>query len=69
MSAASACVLGSRGGGGREGVFPNKKGEPLNSLKSLDPKRQIRTVDRQEWALDRQNSLALLSDICQPLVR
>jgi hypothetical protein len=37
-------------------------------LKSLNPKRQIPTVNRQECAIDRQKVLALLSVVCQSAV-
>jgi hypothetical protein len=33
------------------GLFSNKKGQWLNSLKSLKPKRQIQAVNRQERAI------------------
>jgi hypothetical protein len=33
------------------GVFTSKKGEPINPLKSLNPKRQIQAVNRQERAI------------------
>lgn len=47
------------------GVFSSKKGQWLNHLKSLNPKRQIQTVNRQERAIYRQKRLALLSVVCQ----
>jgi hypothetical protein len=50
------------------GLFSNKKGEWLNPLKSLNPKRQIQTVNRQECAIYRQKVLALLSFVCQSAV-
>src|ERR1700730_7681516 len=46
-------------------VFSSKKGEHLNPLKSLNPKRQIQAVNRQERAICRQKVLALLSFVCQ----
>ena len=46
-------------------VFILKKGEPLNLLKSLEPKRQILTVNRQDRSGYRQKQLALLSVLCQ----
>jgi hypothetical protein len=33
------------------GLFSNKQGEHLNPLKSLNPKRQIQVVNRQERAI------------------
>jgi hypothetical protein len=47
------------------GLFSNKKGEWLNPLKFLNPKRQIQAVNRQELAIQRQKTLALLSFVCQ----
>jgi hypothetical protein len=43
------------------GFLVTKKGDGLNRLKSLIPKRQILTVDRQKWTVDRQKTLALLT--------
>src|SRR5208283_3434512 len=34
-------------------VFIDKKGEPLNPLKSLEPKRQLLTDNRHDWSGDR----------------
>ena len=47
------------------GVSSNKKGQWLNHLKWLNPKRQIQTVNRQECAIYRQKVLAVLSCVCQ----
>jgi hypothetical protein len=49
----------------QRGLFSNKKGQWLNPLKSLNPKRQIQAVNRQERAIQRQKRLALLSFVCQ----
>jgi hypothetical protein len=66
---ACACAVGARSGDGfKEGLFSNKKGEWLNPLKSLNPKRQIQTANRQERAIHRQKVLALLSVVCQSAV-
>jgi len=46
-------------------AFSSKKGEWLNPLKSLNPKRQIQAVNRQKRAIYRQKGLALLSEVCQ----
>jgi hypothetical protein len=46
-------------------LFSSKKGERLNPLKSLIPKRQIQAVNRQERATHRQKRLALLAFVCQ----
>src|SRR5579884_4373570 len=46
-------------------VLIYKKGHPLNSLKSLEPKRQVLSADRQDRSGDRQKPLALLSVLCQ----
>jgi hypothetical protein len=59
-------VLEARAVGGvSPGVFIYKKGERLNRLNFLNPKRQILTVDRQKASLNRQKGLALLSVMCQ----
>ena len=69
MAVASASVVGTRCGDGFGGrVFNYKKGEWLNPLKSLNPKRQFLTVNRQECATYRQKVLALLSFVCQSAV-
>jgi hypothetical protein len=47
------------------GFLVSKKGDALNRLKSLIPKRQIPTVNRQKRAVFRQKGLALLSFMCQ----
>jgi hypothetical protein len=63
---ASASVVETRCGDGfGEGFFNYKKGEWLNPLKSLNPKRQIQTVNRQECAFYRQKGVAFLSFVCQ----
>jgi hypothetical protein len=49
---ASASLVGRRCGDGfREDLFSSKKGQRLNPLKSLNPKRQIQAVNRQERAI------------------
>jgi hypothetical protein len=59
-------VLWARSGGTLDVlVFILKKGEPLNYLNSLEPKRQILTVNRHDRSGYRQKQLALLSVLCQ----
>jgi hypothetical protein len=48
---ASACVVGTRCGAGFKGAFSSKKGQWLNPLKSLNPKRQILALKRQKCEL------------------
>src|SRR5579884_4458081 len=46
-------------------VLIYKKGDPLNRLRFLEPKRQVLSADRQDQSGDRQKPLALLSVLCQ----
>lgn len=46
-------------------VLIYKKGEPLNRLRFLEPKRQDLSADRQDQSGDRQKPLVLLSAVCQ----
>jgi hypothetical protein len=66
MTAAVASALGARSCGGFSRVaFKYKKGEWCNRMNSLNRKRQILTVMRQDGTVHRQKSLALLSVWCQ----
>jgi hypothetical protein len=49
-------------------AFKYKKEDGVNHLKSLNPKRQIQTVNRHDRSVNRQNSLALLSVVCHTCV-
>jgi len=63
---ACASAVGARSGGGiPAGVFNYKKGKWGKRLIFRNPKRQILSVMRQFETVDRQNSLALLSFVCQ----
>lgn len=68
-SFAFACSVGLRLAKDLRGTFNNKKEKRHKSLFLLNPKRQIRAVYRQFRVVDRHKSLALLSVMCQRLVR
>jgi hypothetical protein len=70
IAAAGASAFDSRSvvGTRTKAAFKYKKGERLNLLISLDPKRQIWTVNRHDRTVCRQKLLALLTVNCHTSV-
>lgn len=60
----SPASTGSRSASDFKVGYYYKKREPRNSLKLLDAKRQILTVERHDQTIERQKSLAHLSLVC-----
>jgi hypothetical protein len=65
---AYGAYLGSAASGQKREGFKYKKGKPLKPLKLLDPKRQLRAVNRHDRSVYRQKLLALLTVNCHTSV-